>query len=76
MNSLNDFWGISVANVIRMEYVNLAKTISQASGGLSETAIVVEVTKRRKASDSDAEILACSRIISAFIEGPDVLEQE
>lgn len=74
MNSLNDFWGISVANVIRMDYANLAETISQACEGLSETAIVVEVTKRRKSSDSDAEILACSRIISAFIGGPDVLE--
>lgn len=74
MNFSNDFWGISVANVIRMEYEELADEISKASGGLKETDIVVEVTKRRKGSDSDAEILACSRIISAYLGGPDVIE--
>lgn len=75
MEFSDDFWGISVADVIRMEFEEIVPTISEASGGLSESKIVVEVTKKRIASESHARTLACSRIISAFIGGPDIINE-
>ena len=74
MSFSNDFWGISVADVIRMDYAKLYMEIRVASGDMADMDVIVEVTKRRIDADSDAERLACSRIISSFLNGPDVIE--
>lgn len=74
MGNTKDFWGYVVPDIITMDYVELPDVICKASG-LSETEIIAELTKRRMKSDSDAEILACSRILSALIGGPDLMEK-
>ena len=73
MSNSKDFWGIFVADIIKMDYEELVPAISNASG-LTETELIASVTKRRIDSDSDAEVLACSRILSAVIGGPDLLD--
>lgn len=75
MNSMlpDTFWGYSVSEIIRMDYNDLSFAVLEASKMSYET--VVEVIARRRAMTSNhAEILACNRIISAMIDGPDVLE--
>jgi len=72
MRTPKAFWGFSVAEILKMEYDSIEPTLLDASG-LSIEAIVIDVTKRRAASKSDAETLACSRIISAMLNGPDVI---
>lgn len=67
------FWGVTSADIIKMKYSELVPFVRVASG-LSDEEIVVSITKRRQQATGDAETLACSRIISAFIDGPDVVE--
>lgn len=74
MSRTKDFWGYVVPSIITMEYEELPVAICKASG-LSETEVIAEVTKRRMESDDDAEIFACSRILSALIGGPDSMEK-
>lgn len=71
MSESKDFWGYSVSDVVKMDYAEL-KTVIEASG-LPETDVFAVVTKRRVDSDSDAEIFACSRILSAMVGGPDLM---
>lgn len=67
-----DFWGYSVLDIIKMNYEGLAPAIVRASG-LSEKELIAAVTGRRMGSGNDAEILACSRILSAVLGGPDLI---
>ncbi len=74
MRSSKVFWGYAVPDVITMDYEELPSVICEASG-MTETEIIAMVTKRRMESDDDAEVLACSRILSALIGGPDLMEK-
>lgn len=70
MRDSKDFFGWKVSDIITMNYTELPKVICESSG-LSETEVIAEMTRRRMESNDDAEIFACSRILSALIGGPD-----
>lgn len=72
MRGPKQFWGMNVAEILNMEYALLAEKVIRASG-LSADEVIAEVTRRRVNANSDAETLACSRIISACLDGPDVV---
>jgi hypothetical protein len=57
-----------------MKYEEIKETIMSAASPATIEEIAVTITKRREATQSPAEQLACSRILSALIDGPDVLE--
>lgn len=67
------FWGFTVADILRIPFADIEEQLLFASK-LTIEELVIAVTKRRKDSESDAEILACNRIISACVKGPDVIE--
>lgn len=66
------FWGISAKDIVKMEYDELASSVREASGYDDESLIVL-ITRRRMESDSDLEILACSRILCAVLDKPDIM---
>lgn len=73
MSNSKKFWDYMVADLVKMSYEELPGVIREASG-LSDTDLIAALTKRRMDSDSHAEIFTCSRILSALIGGPDLLE--
>lgn len=68
------FWGYSAKEIMGMDYRDIKGNIMSAASPASMEEIGVAVTKRREEADSPAERLACSRILSALIDGPDVLD--
>lgn len=68
------FWQYTAKEIMGMKYEKIKGSIMAAASPASVEEIAVTVTKRREASQSPAEKLACSRILSALIDGPDVLE--
>lgn len=67
------FWGLSVQQILGMEYEDIPACICENSH-MEVTAIVEKLTKMRQKAKGQAYKLACSRIISAMINGPDVLD--
>lgn len=67
------FYGIKTGKVLRMPYEDLARRIRKAAKK-DYLDIVVEMTERRLAADTDVERAACSRIISSLMDGPDILD--
>lgn len=68
------FWGLSAKEIVTMEYSCIAGTIMTNAAPMSAEDIAVAIVKRRDTVESDAEKLACNRILSALIGGPDVLD--
>lgn len=66
------FWGLSVQQILGMDYEDIPACIYENSN-MEVTAIVEKVTMMRQKARGQAFKLACSRIISAMINGPDVL---
>ena len=67
------FYGVSIRKVLRMPYEDLAGHIREAANK-DYLDIVVDLTERRLAADTDVERAACSRIISSLMDGPDILD--
>lgn len=70
---IDSFWGFTVQEILCMDYEALPETMFEASH-MDDVAIVEYVTKVRQGTRSHAKTLACNRIISSMINGPDVLE--
>lgn len=68
------FWTYSAKDIMGMNYEQIKDTIIKAATPSSAEEIAVMVTRRRESASSPAEQLACSRILSALIDGPDVLD--
>jgi len=68
------FWGYSAKEIMGMDYGSIKGNILSAASPASMEAIGVLITRRREYAESPAEQLACSRILSALIDGPDVLD--
>jgi len=68
------FWVYSTREIITMPYAEIEEKITQEAAPLDKNEIVVELTKRKISATSTAEQLACSRIVSALLGGPDVID--
>lgn len=68
------FWRYSTREIITMKFEDIKECISECAPDMSREDIVVELTKRKRAATSVAEQLACNRIVSAFLGGPDVID--
>lgn len=68
------FWGYSAKDVIVMPFAEVSERILKNASPLKKNEIIVALTKRRTATTSAAERLACNRIMSALVDGPDVLD--
>lgn len=66
------FWGITARDIVMMEYEDVATSIREASGYPDEKLIPL-ITKRRMESEGDLERLACSRILCAILDKPDIM---
>ena len=69
-----NFWTYSVKDIMGMKYEDIKENIMKAAEPLTVDEIGVAVMERREGVESLAERLACCRILSALIDGPDVLE--
>ena len=67
------FYGIRAGQILSMPFENLAEEVKKAAKK-DYLEIIVELTERRLAADTDVEKVACSRIISSLMDGPDVLD--
>ena len=74
LRKIDSFWNYSAKDIMAMGYKDIKKEILAAAAPANIEEVAVTLTKRREAADSPAEQLACNRILSALIEGPDVLE--
>jgi len=68
------FWNFSTRDIITMPYAEIEDNILREAVPLDKQEIIVEMTRRRASATSIAEQLACSRVISAFLGGPDVID--
>lgn len=68
------FWTFSAKEIMGMSFDKIKDNVMAAAAPMTLEDIAVVVTKRREHAESPAEKLACSRILSALIDGPDVLE--
>lgn len=74
LSKTESFWGYSAREIIVMPFSEISSCVSEKASPLEKNEIVVALTVRRSASTSAAERLACSRIMSALVDGPDVLD--
>lgn len=68
------FWCYSAKDIMAMPYEQVKNNVLEAAKPSTIEDVAVVVAKRRETTESPAEQLACSRILSALIDGPDVLE--
>lgn len=74
LSKTEPFWGYSAKDIILMPFAEISECILEKASPLEKEEIVVVLTKRRHATTSAAERLACNRIMSALVDGPDVLD--
>ena len=74
LEKTTSFWNYSTKDIMAMKYDMIKENVLDAAAPASIEDVAVELTKRKEVAESPAEQLACNRILSALIEGPDVLE--
>ena len=74
LSKTESFWGYSARQIIIMPFAEVSQCILANASPLEKNEIVVILTKRRNVATSAAERLACNRIMSALVDGPDVLD--
>ena len=74
LQKTNKFWGLGAREIVAMEYSEIADVVMEKAAPMTMEEVAVEIIRRRDAAESDAERLACNRILSALIGGPDVLD--